>query len=142
VPKRYAQVEPRVEVKISLGTDSLSEARSKEAQVWDQQVARWEALMKGDTTEAEARYEAAQEIAKSHGLRFLPAEKVAELPADYLLRRVQMSMNAKGEIDDVKASGILGIAKKPKLTIDKALDVFWELSKPETKGKSPDQLRR
>lgn len=141
VPKRYARVERRKEVKISLGTDSLSEARRKEVEVWDQQLARWEALMKGDTSEAEKRYQAAKEIAKTHGVRFLPVEKVAKLPPRELLDRVQLSMNAKGEIDGVKALGILGIAKKPKLTVSTALETYWKLTKPNNVSKSAQQLR-
>lgn len=142
VPRRYARVESRKEIKISLDTDSLETARKKEAQVWDQQIARWEALMRGDTSEAEQRYEAAKEIAQSHGLRFLPAEKVAQLPAREFVDRVQLAMNSKGEIDPIKASGILGTAQKPKLTMSKVLEAYWELVKPDNANKSADQLRR
>lgn len=142
VPKRYARVESRTVVYVSLATDSLSEAREKEPQVWNQLLAQWEALLKGDTSQAEERYEAAKEIAKSYNVRFMPAEKIAQLPPRELLDRVQMSMNVKGEIDDRKAAGILGTAKKPRLTVSKALEIFWQLTKPEVSAKSEDQLRR
>ncbi|WP_444460562.1 DUF6538 domain-containing protein [Rhodobacter capsulatus] len=43
VPKRYASVEPRKFVWISLHTDSPSVAKTKEAATWEQMVAAWEA---------------------------------------------------------------------------------------------------
>ena len=39
VPKRYASVEPRTFVWISLHTDSLSVAKTKEAATWEQMIA-------------------------------------------------------------------------------------------------------
>lgn len=141
VPKRYERVESRAEVKISLGTDSLSEAQRKGSAVWDQLLRQWEALMKGDTSQAEERYEAAREIAKSYNVRFMPAEQVAKLPPREFLDRVQMTMNTRGEIDDRKAAGILGTAKKPRLTVSKALEAYWQLKKPDNATKSEQQLR-
>ena len=77
VPKRYASVEPRKLVWVSLHTDSMSVAKSKEAAVWEQMVAAWEAKLAGDTTDAEQRFAAAQDLAQARGFRYLRADPLA-----------------------------------------------------------------
>ncbi|WP_206050332.1 DUF6538 domain-containing protein [Oceaniglobus ichthyenteri] len=87
VPKRYASVEPRTFVWLSLHTDSPSEAKSKETSTWDQMVSAWEAKLAGDTSDAEQRFHAARDLAEARGFRYLPVEKVAELPFEELRDR-------------------------------------------------------
>lgn len=82
VPKRFASVEPRKMVWISLHTDSLSTAEVKAAAVWDQFIAGLEAKLAGDTNDAEARFAAAHDLAAARGFRYLRADKVAQLPLD------------------------------------------------------------
>ena len=59
VPNRYASIEPRREIWLSLHTDSETIARQKEGRVWQEQIEAWEARLAGDTAEAEARHPAA-----------------------------------------------------------------------------------
>ena len=89
VPKRYAGVEERKIVYVSLKTDSLTEARRKEEEVWNNLVAQWEALLRGDTDIARERYDAARELAYARGYEFLPAKRIAELPLDEIVARVE-----------------------------------------------------
>lgn len=140
-PRRYQSIEQRKEVKISLGTDSLEIARNRETQVWDQQLAQWEALLRGDIDGAKMHYENAQNIAKAYNVKFMPAASVAKLPPREFLDRVKLTMNPDGRIDDIKASGILGTARKPGMKISQALEEFWTLSKPDVSSKSETQLR-
>lgn len=63
-------------------------------------MARWEALLRGDTDLARERYAAARDLAQARGYEFLPAKKVAELPLAEIMERFEASLNAHGNIDD------------------------------------------
>jgi len=141
VPKRYEGVEDRKVVYVSLKTDSLAEARRKEGEVWDNLVAQWEALLRGDTDLARERYAAARDLAQARGYEFLPAKKVAKLPLPDLMERVEASMNSQGKIDDRKGRAFLGAVKEPGTSLSECLAIFWELTKDEAAEKSPNQLR-
>ena len=53
VPKRFARVEPRAFIKQSLHTDSEVVAERKAGEVWSRLVEGWEALLSGDTANAQ-----------------------------------------------------------------------------------------
>lgn len=141
VPARYAKVERRQLVRMSLKTDSVSEARRKAEIVWAELLAQWEALLKGDTSVAKARYEAAQDLAKAHKLRFLPADEVAKLSPPELVDRVLMSVGHNGRIDDQKAEAFLGVINQPGLSMSECLDLFFEMTKEEEAKRSRNQNR-
>ncbi|WP_397543499.1 tyrosine-type recombinase/integrase [Roseovarius salis] len=141
VPKRYASVEDRTIVYLSLKTDSLTEARRKEEEVWNNLVAQWEALLRGDTDLARERYAAARDLAQARGYEFLPAKKVAELPLAEIVDRVEAAMRPDGKIDDRKGRAFLGAVKEPGTTITECLEIFWELTKDEAATRSPNQRR-
>ncbi|SIS57272.1 tyrosine-type recombinase/integrase [Phaeovulum vinaykumarii] len=145
VPKRYAPVEPRKFVWVSLHTDSLSVARSKEAATWDQLVAAWEAKLAGDTTDAEQRFAAARELAEARGFRYMRADQVARLPLEELRDRFAQVGGFKdtpATPDMRDAAALLGAEQPPAITVSTALDLYWTLAKDRTLGKSEDQLRR
>lgn len=138
VPVRYASVEPRKFVWVSLHTDSASAAEMKAKGVWQQMLDGWEAKLAGDTTDAEARFEAARQLAAARGFRYLGAPAVAKLPRGELLERVA----AFREGDAKEAAAVLGGAEEPDITISRALELYWTLAREKTLGKSEDQLRR
>ena len=145
VPKRYAAVEPRKFVWISLHTDSLSVARAKEGATWEQLVAAWEAKLAGDSADAERRFQAARDLADARGVRYIRAEEVAKLPLEALRDRFKAVPGFKDQPDRpdmVEAAALLGGAKAPPLTVSRALDLYWTLARDKTLGKSEDQLRR
>ncbi len=145
VPKRYASVEPRKFVWISLHTDSPSVARTKEAATWEQMIAAWEAKLAGDTADAEQQFRAARDLAEARGFRYMRADKVAKLPVEELRERFAAVGGFKDQPDKpemIEATAILGGAQSPGLTISKALELYWTLAKDKTLGKSEDQLRR
>jgi hypothetical protein len=145
VPKRYASVEPRTFVWISLRTDSPSVAKTKEAATWEQMVAAWEAKLAGDTTDAEQRFAAARDLAEAQGFRYLRSDQVAKLPLDELRDRFAAVSAFKASPDSpdmLEAAAVLGGAKEPALTVSRALELYWTLAKDKTLGKSEDQLRR
>lgn len=89
VPARYRDIEGRDTVWISLHTDSESVAKSKADRAWSQMIEAWEAKLAGDTEDAESRFAAAQELARVRGFRYLDVGKVAKLPVEALIERVE-----------------------------------------------------
>lgn len=142
VPRRYALVEPREYVWISLHTDLEDVAKRKAAGVWDEMLEAWEAKLHGDHGDAEARFEAAKDLAAIRGYRYLPAAEVAKLPRKELFERLSKVKRNDGTVDKAEATALLGGAKKPDITINRALDLYWTLAQDKTIGKSEDQIRR
>ncbi len=142
VPLRYEAIEPRTTVWISLHTDSETQARTKAAAAWAEMIEAWEARLAGHSADAERRFEAAKKLAQARGFRYLPADRVAILPKDALLDRVEAIRSVGGKPDKLEAAAILGGTQEPPLTVQRVLDLYWTLAKDKTFGKSEDQLRR
>ena len=140
VPARFAAVETRNEVWLSLHTDSETQAKAKEALIWAEQIEAWEARLAGDTEDAEARFQAATELAQRRGYRYLTAAKVAELPRAELLSRIETVDAQRSEPPE--AAALLGGVAEPPITVQRALELYWPLAHDRTIGKSDDQLRR
>jgi hypothetical protein len=71
VPKRYASIESRTFVWLSLHTDSKSLAEGKATGAWSQFIEAWEARLAGDQVDAVKRFDAARELAAVRGFRYL-----------------------------------------------------------------------
>jgi integrase len=141
VPTRYASIESRAIVWVSLHTDSETIARQKATLAWAQMIEAWEAKLAGDTSDAEKRFAAARELAQKRGFQFLPAAQVAKLPREEILRRVEAAVR-NGEPDKVEAAAVLGGAKEPLITVLRAQELYETLAKDKVIGKSEDQRRR
>lgn len=142
VPQRFAAIEPRDTVWISLHTDSEKVAKAKAPAAWSELLEAWEAKLAGQTAEAEKLFEAAKRLAAARGFRYLPAERVATLPVDGLLDRVEAVRNVEGMPSPIEAAAFLGAVPEPVITVTRALEIYWGLAKDKTFGKSEDQLRR
>ena len=142
VPRRFSAVEPRREVWISLKTDSETEARRRADAAWQQMLGIWEAMKAGDTSHAEARFEAARDLAQKLGFRYKTVAKVAKAPLREVLERLEAVPFHKGKPDMRIASAVLGGVEPPKVTVTRALEQFWDLAQDRTLGKSADQVRR
>jgi integrase len=142
VPRRFAEIEPREYVWISLHTDMEDVARRKAPLVWDEMLEAWEAKLHGDTEDYDQRLAAAKHLAGIRGFRYLPASQVATLPAKEFYARALKTLRKDGTIDPREAEALMGAVPKPDLTISRALDAFWPLAADRIVGKSPDQVRR
>ncbi|AML50410.1 DUF6538 domain-containing protein [Falsihalocynthiibacter arcticus] len=142
VPQRFSSVEPRQTVWVSLHTDSEKIAATKASAAWAEMIEAWEARLAGHSEDAERRFEAARELAQARGFRYLPAKQVSALPNEALLERVEAIRSVNGKPDKLDAGAFLGGASEPRLTVQRALDLYWSLTKDKTFGKSDDQLRR
>ena len=142
VPRRYRSVEAREAIWISLHTDSESVAKIKAPIAWNEMVQAWEAKLRGDGADAEARFDAAKDLAATRGFRYMPVARVAKLPSDELLRRVEAVSVSKGEPNRSEAAAFLGAESEPRISISRALELYWALSKDKTLGKSPTQIKK
>lgn len=141
VPRRYRCIEPRESIWISLKTDSREEAMRKAGPAWDEMVDYWEALLAGDTKDAERRYDAARKIAQARGYRFLPVERVAQLPLPEILDRVQAATGPDGKLRKLEAEALLGSAKKPPITVTRALEIYLEHTEDKRTNRDKNQVR-
>lgn len=96
----------------------------------------------GGDYHAEARYEAARDLARARGFRYLDAGAVAKLPVEYVVGCVEAIPTQANQPDTIEASALLGTIPDPRITVTKALELYWGLAKEKTLGKSEDQLRR
>lgn len=144
VPARYASVETRKEVWRSLKTDSPAVAAQKAEMVWNELIEGWEARLAGRSAEAEERFAAAQDLAAARGVRFLSARAVAELPIGEVLERVEAvaPAGAPEEPDRIEAAALLGGAGEAPITVSRALELYWDMSRDQVLDKSDDQVRR
>lgn len=141
VPLRYRSVEPREFVSVSLKTEDRTEASSKARAAWDRLCAGWEAMLVGDTAQAEAFYEAARNLCAARGLKYLAPAKVAELPIGEIIARVETIRVQDGKPNRLDAAAVLGSAPPP-ITVSRALDLYWGMARENIRDKSRDQIRR
>lgn len=143
VPVRFARVEPREVVWMPLATDSQKVAKDKAEGVWETMLSAWEAKLAGDTTDAERRFEAARELARMRGFRFLPVDQVAQIPLSEILARLDIAFPPEAVGPDmIEAAAVLGGAAKPEIRVSRALDIYFETSRDKLLRKSEDQIRR
>ncbi|MEQ8657448.1 MAG: hypothetical protein RIC24_09090 [Hyphomicrobiales bacterium] len=142
VPRRYRDVEPRETVWISLHTDSQTIALSKANRAWSQMIEAWEARLAGKREDADVRYEAARDLARARGFLYLDAGAVAKLPIETVVERVEAIPAPANQPDPFEAAALLGTVPQPRITVTKALELYWTLAREKTFGKSEDQLRR
>ncbi|SFN48845.1 Site-specific recombinase XerD [Thioclava dalianensis] len=142
MPKRFSAIEPRDYVWLALRTDSEDIAQQKAPVVWGEMIEAWEAKLRGAEAEGNDRLSAARDLAARRGYRYLNAPDVSRLPLDELLNRIEHVVNTRGEIDVIEAEAVLGGAEAPKITVNAALEEYWRIEAPKTKGKSDDQIRR
>jgi integrase len=144
VPARYSGIETRKEVWRSLKTDSPAVAAQKAEAVWNELIEGWEARLAGRSAEAEERFAAARDLAAARGVRFLSARAVAELPIGQVLERVEAVAPAAApdQPDSIEAAAILGGAGEAPITVSRALELYWTMTRDQVLDKSDDQVRR
>lgn len=142
VPARYAPVESRTIIQLCLFTDSPKIAAKKAAEVWAELVEAWECKLEGNDAEAETRLEAAMRLAQRRGYRFIPAEKVAQLPIAEIGKRLDAAKGKTGKVDKIEAEALVGLVPVPKLNVRQAFEEFYRVGADKIIGKSADQLRR
>lgn len=141
VPKRYAPVESRRVIWISLKTDSQSIAVQKAEAVWLNQLEAWEARLAGRDGDALEKYRAARQLAATRGFQFLTADQVAQAPLEEVLERVEASRGADGAPDAAMAASLLGAVREPPLRLSGLVAHVEELAAHENRFKNREQMR-
>lgn len=142
VPSRYASVDSRSFVTLSLHTDSKTLAEEKAVIAWAKLVEGWEIRLSGDQAGSVERFDAARELAAYRGFRYVEASSVAELPLPELMARVQSVPVISDEPNRIEAAAVLGGVARPMFTVSTALEIYWSLAADDTLGKSKDQIQR
>lgn len=142
VPARFATVEGRREVWISLKTDSQKIALEKAQRVWAHHMHAWEAQLIGNSDDAFERQKSARLLAQGAGFDYMPIEQVGQLSTEEILERVEAAVSNIGSRNGGTLSALLGVEEVPKLRLSEALEAFWENSQDLVLGKSADQIRR
>lgn len=142
VPQRYASVEERKQIWISLKTDSLSEANMRAHFAFNEQMHLWDTMMAGQAESALERYDAAKALTRALGFRYMPSIRVAQLPVADIVERLDAASDRKGKLNVIKANALLGVVQRPKMTLSECLEDYWALAEDKTHGMAPDQERR
>jgi integrase len=152
IPARFADVDPRTFVTISLETRDLARAEKLKGQVEREVEAYWVALKKGESADARQRYLGALERARLEGFEYRPAADVAGGELAELrsrIRRLEEMLEEKGSsaeplgpAEKQAVDALLGGADVPQLTLSNALDQFYEFTRDRVRQKSDDQMRR
>ena len=137
VPKRFAEVETRKQVYVSLKTDSASEARNRAGRAWQEMLNGWEAKLAGDFKLADHLFAEAKKEAQRLGFAYKPAADVAQLPMPELARRIRAASEGPEA-----AKAALGLVPPPTITVSASLELFWQVSTDKVINKTYDQIRR
>ncbi|PXW70449.1 phage integrase family protein [Loktanella sp. PT4BL] len=81
-------------------------------------------------------------MARARGFRYLDAGAVAKLSVEYVVERVEAIPAPANQPDAIEAVSLLGTVPDPRISVTKALELYWGLAKEKTLGKSEEQLRR
>lgn len=142
VPHRFAPIEPRGIVQISLFTDSLTVARRKAPEVWAQMIEAWEAKLAGKGAEGDARLDAAMNLAHRRGYRYLDAADVAALPLAEILARIAHVTDGKGRLDMAEADAVLGLPPKSVVKVSDTLEQYYRAAEDRVIGKTEAEMQR
>jgi integrase len=139
VPKRFTAYDTRGLVKISLKTDSESEARRKVPEVEDNLLNYWIALSEG--SDDAQKFDAMVKLAAARGVRYRPEKELLGRGLEEVLRRIEAL--EPSEAKDVAISGaVLGSVDRPAIKLSQMNDLYFDFEKTKLVGKSADQMRR
>jgi integrase len=98
-------------------------------------------MLSGTSPITEERWEAARSLSESKGFPAAHAEAVLDGPLDDLLARVE-AINMRNKMTRVtEAAALLGTTPAPRVTVSRALELYWDLTASDHRKKSPVQLR-
>lgn len=79
---------------------------------------------------------------KQQGFRYLTSDKVAHFSDEQFLERLRAIPTRGGKAARIEAQAILSGVTEPPVTVTRTLELYWQLAKATTVGKSPDQIRK
>lgn len=154
VPARYANVDSRGWVAISLETRDLARAERLKGSVERELEAYWVSLKRGNSDDDKERYRGAIERARLEGFDYRPAADLAQSSLEDILARLERleelgALRADGTspskavaADRLAVEALLGGVEAPTLRLSTALAEFYKLTRDKVRAKSEDQQRR
>jgi len=140
VPARFAAVEPRKQVWISLRTDSETEAQKRAVDSVRALEAEWVAKGLGKEP-TKARYDALSALAAARGFAYMPADVLAEAPVDEIAQRALAIRDTHALDDEPVVAALLGGDPVPKLKLSESPAAYIELHETDAKDKGRNQRR-
>lgn len=154
VPARYADVDSRGWVAISLETRDLTRAERLKGTVERELEAYWVSLKRGNSDDDKERYRGAIERARLEGFDYRPAADLDQSSLEDILARLERleelgALRADGTspskavaANRLAVEALLGGVDAPTLRLSTALAEFYKLTRDKVRAKSDDQLRR
>lgn len=144
VPRRFAHVDPRAQVRRALFTNSEREARAKEPSIRAEFLAYWEALAAGENNDATAAYDAARRLAAARGFSYRTAADLAtNASLDDLLRRLEALIRPDGRVaSSAECVALLGGVEPPTTKLSEALHEMMEFSAVDRLARFSDEQRK
>lgn len=151
VPTEFAQLDPRGVIKESTKIAIADDRAGVRASIVAEQKnnvleAYWRGLVEGKAAEAQRRYDAARQRARSMGLAYMPADELAQQPLADILERLERVVTEKAtgptERDRSARTAILGGEALPVILLSELFDRFERQVSADLTDLSPDQLRK
>lgn len=141
VPGKFREFDGRDIIRISLETDSFSEAVKRSVRLNEKIENYWRQLIKTGKTFQATEFIRMTELARLHGFAY---HENTELAKDATLAELSRRFGVIENNTDNKelVSAILGGVRQPKMVLSAALTRFWEISKGRLLHKSADQQRK
>ncbi len=140
VPEALSEFVDKPVFRISLKTDSKKIALERANKINSDIESYWAKLLKDGQTHSDDRFLKAVKLAQHTGFNYVPLDKLPEQSDTEIIQRLHAlkGQNHNSEL----AEALLGTINEPELTVSKALDVFWSITKNRIINKSEKQIRK
>ncbi len=153
VPARFADVDSRGWVAISLETRDLDRAERLKGSVERELEAYWVSLKRGNSDDDKERYRGAIDRARLEGFEYRTTPDLRQGSLDDLLARVrrleeiapvakELPLQDMPRASRQAEEALLGLLDLPTLRLSNALDEFYKLTRDKIRSKSDDQVRK
>lgn len=147
VPAAFAEFDPRgvirqsTKIRVADDPRKVRAARAA-ARINSELETYWRDGLRGDHSEAKARYDKARKDARRLGFEYITAAEIAQRPIAEILARFE-ALASRGAVDDKPTEqAVFGMVSPPSLDLRELFDEFESLMKASIKDLSADQLRK
>lgn len=140
IPETYRSRDPRGLIRYALKTRDRKIALRKAIAQNEQLEAYWATLAETGQQHSPEHYSALVKRAALLGFSYLPNQKIAELPLRQIIDRL---LNVEKEnFSEAHTEAVLGKLSTPIIKLDKALNLFFQITRDKTLNKSANQIRK
>lgn len=140
VPIELADLDPREYVRVSLKTDSYTEACQK-AGLYDRKIEKyWNELLETGNTHNTDAFQRIVKKLRVLGFDYKPLNELLKVDLDEITTRVEILDGNEKSKPFVEA--VLGGVSQKFLRLSEIPDIFWSISENRVMNKSKDQVRK